>query len=147
MPSWEGRLRQRLAAAGWLQPPPSSLPPPAMRGSSSWAAPQALRVPWQPVLSHRQLRRGLTYYGSGDRLRQVAAKLLAGQPLMAVTLGGSVTRGAGAAPDASFPQRFFQALNASFPHRWGGGWLVVCLGGCSLHWRHRPPPTRLKCCH
>ena len=38
-------------------------------------------VPWTPLLSQHELERGLTYYGSGERLRAVAAKLLAGQPI------------------------------------------------------------------
>lgn len=115
----------------------------------------ALRLPWQPRLSRQEAQRGLAYYGSGERLRAVAAKLLAGQPIkvrverraparachvagcsgpracspknkcpapppaaQAYALGGSTTSGKGASvPWLSFPGRFFEFLNASFPHR------------------------------
>lgn len=39
-----------------------------------------------------------------------------------VALGGSITRGTGAtSPGAAYISRFFQLLNATFPHRWAGG--------------------------
>ncbi len=80
-----------------------------------------LPLPWQPLLTPAQLKRGLAYYGSGERMEAVAARLLAGQPITTVTLGASITRGHGAsAPDMRFPMRFFHFLNASFPHRWEG---------------------------
>ena len=41
----------------------------------------ALRLPWQPALTRQEAERGLSYFGSGKRLRAVAAKLLAGQPI------------------------------------------------------------------
>lgn len=79
-----------------------------------------LRVPWQPALSKEERLRGLSYYGSGLRLQRVAAKLLAGQPIKVVMLGGSVTGGGGAsAPDLAYAARFFQFVNTSFPHRCG----------------------------
>jgi hypothetical protein len=64
------------------------------------------------------VERGLSYYGSGARLRAVAAKLLAGKPIKAYTLGGSVTFGKGASEERfNYANRFFQFLNATFPHR------------------------------
>ena len=39
-------------------------------------------------------------------------------PAQVTTLGGSVTHGAGASkPEFNYPNRFFQLINASFPHR------------------------------
>lgn len=73
---------------------------------------------WTPLLTAEEQARGVTYYGSGDSLHRVAGKLLAGQPVTAVTLGGSVTYGHGV-EDASqaYPALFFAFINASFPHR------------------------------
>ncbi|PSC68097.1 CRT (chloroquine-resistance transporter)-like transporter [Micractinium conductrix] len=78
----------------------------------------ALPLPWQRLLSPAQLRRGLSFYGSGRRIERVAARLLAGKPIKAITLGGSVTSGAGASNISvtSFPALFFTYLNATFPH-------------------------------
>lgn len=78
-----------------------------------------LPLPWQPLLSAGQVRRGLGFYGSGRRIERVASRLLAGEPITAVTLGGSVTVGTGSSTYSthSYPARFFQFLNASFPHR------------------------------
>lgn len=56
-------------------------------------------------------------------MERVAARLLAGLPITAATLGGSVTVGAGSSGQKggskpnSYPQLFFRFLNASFPHR------------------------------
>ena len=92
--------------AGGEPPPPRPAPPP-------------LPLPWQPLLTPAQLKRGLSFYGSGGRIERVAARLLAGEPITAVTLGASITRGHGASGEAMrFPLRFFSFLNASFPHRW-----------------------------
>lgn len=75
-------------------------------------------MPWQPLLSHREVRRGLSYYGSGERLQALVAKLQAGQPIKAFTLGGSVTKGQGAsAAEQGYPSRFFEFMNATWPHR------------------------------
>lgn len=110
--------------------------------------------PWRAVLSPAQLRRGLPFYGSGARIEAMAAKLLAGQPIKAFTLGGSVTRGAGASSEAAtYPARFFQFLNATFPHRyalrlWGhAGLCCVSLNGSRrtagvLPARSDPAPRR-----
>ncbi|KAL4429381.1 hypothetical protein ABPG77_005155 [Micractinium sp. CCAP 211/92] len=75
-------------------------------------------MPWKPLLSHRDVRRGLSYYGSGDRLQALLAKLQAGRPIKAYTLGGSVTKGQGAsAPEKGYASRFFEFINATWPHR------------------------------
>lgn len=42
--------------------------------------------------------RGLSYYGSGTALRRLAVKLLAGQPVQIVSLGGSITGTGGEDP-------------------------------------------------
>ena len=102
-----------------------------------------LRVPWEPLLTREELLRGLAYYGSGLRLQRVAAKLLAGQPLRVYMLGASVTGGGGAsAPGLGYVPRFFQFLNASFPHRWAlvciGRWLAGCAAGVALLGQHVP---------
>ena len=38
-------------------------------------------MPWEPLLTKDELQRGIGYYGSGARIRRVAAKLLAGKPI------------------------------------------------------------------
>lgn len=80
-----------------------------------------LGLPWKPLLSRAELRRGLAYYGSGARLQALVAKLLAGQPVKVFALGGSVTGGGGSSypPATAYVSRFFQWINATFPHRWG----------------------------
>lgn len=88
---------------------------------------QGLRPPWPPLLAAEEQQRGLTYYGSGSRVRAFAQKLLDGEPVTVVALGGSITMGSGVpSPELCYTSRFFQALNASFPHRQGpaasGGW-------------------------
>ncbi|PSC68096.1 hypothetical protein C2E20_8274 [Micractinium conductrix] len=86
---------------------------------ASATLPDAPPLPWKPLLSPGQLRRGLAFYGSGRRIERVAARLLAGQAITAVTLGGSVTIGAGSTRTnvTSYAPMFFQFLNFSFPHR------------------------------
>ena len=84
--------------------------------ASQWHVPPPL--PWKPLLTAAQLRRGLSFYGSGARIERVAARLLAGQPITAVTVGGSVTRGAGASKvSKQYPEMFFQFIQSTFPHR------------------------------
>ena len=55
------------------------------------------------------------FRGTGTRLKRVAAKLLAGQPVNIVFAGGSVTAGAGASPGKAYPHRFFKAVNRTWP--------------------------------
>ncbi|EFN59203.1 hypothetical protein CHLNCDRAFT_56786 [Chlorella variabilis] len=75
------------------------------------------QLPWEPYLTDEEVQRAEGYYGTAARLRRVAAKLLAGEPIQVFTLGGSVTRGLGAsAPERNYANRFFQLINASFPH-------------------------------
>jgi hypothetical protein len=75
-------------------------------------------LPWAPVLTRAQLRRGLSFYGSGERIERVAAKLMAGEPITIVTLGASVTRGQGASEEATaYPSLLFDFISNNFPHR------------------------------
>ncbi|KAI3428291.1 hypothetical protein D9Q98_006670 [Chlorella vulgaris] len=75
-------------------------------------------LPWAPVLTRAQLRRGLSFYGSGERIERVAAKLMAGEPITIVTLGASVTRGQGASEEATaYPSLLFDFISHNFPHR------------------------------
>ncbi|PSC75343.1 hypothetical protein C2E20_1137 [Micractinium conductrix] len=76
-------------------------------------------LPWACVLMPKQLRRGLSYYGSGARIERLAARLLSGEAITAVTIGGSVTLGRGASDEAatSYAALFFRYLNETFPHR------------------------------
>lgn len=50
---------------------------PALPQKPAWEA----RTPWVPMLTGEEVARGLDYYGSGARLRRVASKLLAGEPI------------------------------------------------------------------
>jgi hypothetical protein len=118
--------------------------PDALRGGGGAGAAAAMRelLPWQPLLTDEDVQRAQGYYGSGTAMRKVASKLLTGEPIQVYTLGGSVTRGLGAsAPSRNYANRFFQLINASFPHRWvggsrvgeGGGWVP---GECrAVGWR------------
>lgn len=86
--------------------------------SHTQSHPLAPQLPWRPLFSEEELQRGMTHYGGGERLRRVAAKLAAGQPIKAVTLGGSVTFGHGVGdPALSYPSLFFRFINGTFPHR------------------------------
>lgn len=44
-------------------------------------------MPWEPLLTDEEVQRAEGYYGTGRRIRRVAAKLLAGQPIQ-VRAGG-----------------------------------------------------------
>lgn len=75
-------------------------------------------VPWDALLTAEEVRRGLTYYGSGKRMQAVASKLLARKAIKVFALGGSVTKGQGASTtQAAFPSRLFEFINSTFPHR------------------------------
>lgn len=107
------------------------------RATAPLAPRPPLPLPWQPLLSNAARRRGLAFYGSGRRIERVAARLLAGLPITAATLGGSVTVGAGSTgqkggskPNA-YPQLFFRFLNASFPHRCAAR--AAQVGGVRVH--------------
>ncbi|KAL4447553.1 hypothetical protein ABPG75_004772 [Micractinium tetrahymenae] len=81
----------------------------------AWA--QRLAVPWGPLLTQEEAERGLSYWGSGERLKKVAAKLVAGKPIKVYTLGASVTRGIGTTDRRySYASRFFEYINSTFPH-------------------------------
>lgn len=80
--------------------------------------------PWMPgegaLLTDEERKRGVTYAGSGTRLRTFAGKLLAGQPVRVAAVGGSITAGHGAQVEAvSYPWLFFSFLNATFPTQQG----------------------------
>lgn len=98
----------RLHEASAL-PPAHVSPPP---GRASPLLPQAGGVPpplpWACVLMPKQLRRGLSYYGSGARIERLAARLLSGEAITAVTIG------TGAAP--CLPCRH-AALHLAFPYQ------------------------------
>ncbi|PSC68178.1 Acyl-coenzyme A thioesterase THEM4 isoform A [Micractinium conductrix] len=79
---------------------------------------QRLTVPWGPLLTEQEAQRGLSYYGSGERLQAVAAKLMAGKPIKVFTLGASVTRGIGTTDRRySYASRLFEWIQAAFPHK------------------------------
>lgn len=46
---------------------------------AAWA--ERLTVPWGPLLTQEEAERGLSYWGSGERLKRFAAKLMAGKPV------------------------------------------------------------------
>lgn len=66
-------------------------------------------------LSPADLRRGIAFQGTGARVRTVAGRLLAGQPLHVAVAGGSVAWGQGAPGGGHFGRRFFDWVNASWP--------------------------------
>lgn len=107
-------------------PPPPQLPPHIVK----WRT-RPPPLPWMPLLSPAQLRRGLGFYGSGTRIERVAAALMAGQPVTAVVVGGSISKGAGSSREPlAFPARFFEFLNATFPNRYCGGDVVSTMLYC-----------------
>ncbi|KAI7846427.1 hypothetical protein COHA_000040 [Chlorella ohadii] len=80
----EGAGARLLVAA---QPPPLPLP-----GGAAWAAPGAWRWPLPDDL----LDRGIISDGDPQALQRLARKMLAGEAITVVTLGGSLTFGRGA---------------------------------------------------
>jgi hypothetical protein len=46
-------------------------------------------LPWEPYLTDEEVQRAEGYYGTGARLRRVAAKLLAGEPIQVRTAATS----------------------------------------------------------
>lgn len=92
-----------------------------------WRGVRPPPLPWPPLLSPAQLRRGLGFYGSGQRIERVVAALMGGAPITAVAVGGSIARGAGSSREEwAFPARFFAFLNATWPHRWAASWAGLC---------------------
>ena len=81
---------------------------------------RALSFPpgWQPLLTREEQRRGISYWGSGGGMQRLAGKLLAGQPVKVLSLGGSVTSGGGSSNSArmGYVPRFFDFLRHNFPH-------------------------------
>ncbi|KAL4419481.1 hypothetical protein ABPG77_008283 [Micractinium sp. CCAP 211/92] len=82
-------------------------------------SPRRLELPWKPLLTPEEQRRGISYYGSGRALHRVATKLLAGQPIKAYALGGSITGGGGSSNynKTAYVPRFFQFIRHNFPNR------------------------------
>ncbi|PSC76523.1 Beta-glucan synthesis-associated SKN1 [Micractinium conductrix] len=75
------------------------------------------KQPWEALLTDEEVQRAEGYYGSGQRIRRVAKKLLKGEAIQVFTLGGSVTRGLGASkPEFNYANRFFSLINSTFPH-------------------------------
>ncbi|PRW56718.1 hypothetical protein C2E21_4783 [Chlorella sorokiniana] len=111
----EGTLAAAQAQGEQQASQPRPEKQPVAKELEKWRQP--VQLPWPAVLSELQLKRGLAYYGGGQRVERLAAALMAGQPITAVVIGGSVSRGAGSTrPDRAFPAMFFSFLNASFPH-------------------------------
>lgn len=54
-------------------------------------------IPWDPELSEEEVARAQGYFGSGTRIRKVAAKLRAGQPIK-VSVVAAASR-----PTAGYP--------------------------------------------
>ena len=78
---------------------------------------QRLTVPWGPQLTQAEADRGLTYWGSGERMRALARKLLAGRPIKVFALGASVTRGIGTSDRRySYAARLFEFVATAFPN-------------------------------
>lgn len=96
--------------------------------------PQILGEP-HPFLPNDALLRGTSNFGSGDRMRRLGAKLLAGEPVTVAFLGGSITWGRVRARGLAK-----LALHSSCPPKAGS-----CLAACPLHGVHnrlRVPPNR-----
>lgn len=95
-----------------LHPASTSELPPPPPAQSEVAARLARH---QPLLPPDALRRGLSYVGGGERLAALSRKLLAGEAVSVVTLGGSVTQGVGAPGGRSYSHRLFEWVNTTFP--------------------------------
>ncbi len=52
-------------------------------------------MPWEPLLTDEEVQRAEGYYGTGRRIRKVAAKLLAGQPIQVRACCGMGSRDGG----------------------------------------------------
>lgn len=134
MQAWQATLLARpecgqcpSSAAATAAPPPQAE---ASSGSDETHKKLAIlmrrvrRLPWRAWLRQAEARRGVTYYGSGAALRRLAAKLLTGQPVSIVAIGGSVTFFGGPDPSGqSYVAHLFQYINSTFPHRYGPAYL------------------------
>ncbi|GAB4816347.1 hypothetical protein N2152v2_003393 [Parachlorella kessleri] len=111
------QLLQRQGSFHWSAKPPQQRALLTAEGGSREPPYKAryLAYPWALPVGDR--RRGLVYRGSGKQLEHVAGKLLAGQPITAVAIGGSITAGMGSmGREFAWPGRFRAWLNATFPH-------------------------------
>ena len=99
-------LRQRIEweAGGGLPRRPDL-------GLDSAALHARLTLPWREALTEKERRRGITYYGSGDRLQALGRRLLQGRPVSIHLIGGSITFA------GKYAAQVMQWLNASLPHR------------------------------
>lgn len=51
-------------------------------------------MPWEPLLTDEEVQRAEGYYGTGRRIRNVASKLMAGQPIQVWARAGAWATGA-----------------------------------------------------
>ncbi|KDD72726.1 hypothetical protein H632_c2971p0, partial [Helicosporidium sp. ATCC 50920] len=77
------------------------------------------------LLPYEAQDRGLAYTGSGERMQGFVSKLLRGQPVKVVTMGGSTTAGRGAYRGRPYPTRVGEWLDRTFP---GANHTVVNIG-------------------
>ncbi|KAL4427737.1 hypothetical protein ABPG75_001826 [Micractinium tetrahymenae] len=78
----------------------------------------AFALATDPPRTARQLEKGIVGYGDRARARRAFAKLLRGEPITAILLGGSVTFGQGASQRGvtDYASRVLAWINATFPH-------------------------------
>ncbi|EFN56843.1 hypothetical protein CHLNCDRAFT_144427 [Chlorella variabilis] len=92
------------------------------KGGKAPSLPDPLAVlrasPWEPSLPEHELLKGLVSYGDMSRMRRFFTKLLSGQAVTVVSIGGSVSWGHGASVrgQTDLPALVFQWMNATFPH-------------------------------
>ncbi|KAI3430747.1 hypothetical protein D9Q98_009159 [Chlorella vulgaris] len=101
----EGRLDKYAppAASGvWARRSPPPDPIADLRGR--------LRIPWTEVLREEERHRGMSFYGSGGRVRRLGQRLLDGQPITVHMIGGSITA------HGLYPSLLMSWINSSFPH-------------------------------
>lgn len=149
------------ALAGTARPPRRAAASGAQPLARSMAACTAdrLKAPatlWSgrpvPLLDPRGQRRALLSAGDPARLRRAVSRLLAGKPLRAVSIGGSVTAGhgamdgspaAGGASGTDYIQRLYSWIEDAFPgaaHRLRNaaisGSVVSIFAMCATHMVH-----------
>jgi hypothetical protein len=62
------------------------------------------------VLREEERHRGMSFYGSGGRVRRLGQRLLDGQPITVHMIGGSITA------HGLYPSLLMSWINSSFPH-------------------------------
>ena len=118
-------LRAHPAVGLALAPVLLLLPPP----------PQDL-LPWEPLLTDEDVQRAQGYYGTGTRMRRVAAKLLAGQPVK-VRAGGGGGWGPGRAGGCGPLGAPWKLCMPNVAWR-GGNWAGACRRGYRMCGCSRP---------